>query len=216
MTGPNRLASMPRFVLAAACTFLAGSALAQANLVANPGFETGDFTGWTLTGETRPDHSFVSDPDTYPGWNEWLPHGGNSFAALGAIGSDLVMSQTLATTPGQSYVFSFYLGSDGETPNELTALWNGSVVLSRTNEPETPGHDLIHGPPANAYAGYSFTGVAIGPTTTIQFNSRNRDGWWALDDVSVTLPEPSSLASLGAGILALAGCARHRRRRVRD
>jgi hypothetical protein len=58
--------------------------------------------------------------------------------------------------------------------------------------------------------------VAIGPTTTIQFNSRNRDGWWALDDVSVTLPEPSSLASLGAGILALAGCARHRRRRVRD
>ena len=193
-------------------TFLAGSALAQANLVANPGFETGDFTGWTLAGDTRADHSFVSDPDTYPGWNEWLPHSGESFAALGAIGSDLSMSQTLATTPGQSYVFSFYLGSDGETPNEFTALWNGSVVFAQTNEPETPGHDLIHGPPAAAYSEYSFTQVATGPSTAIQFNSRNRDGWWALDDVSVTLPEPSSLASYCAGILALAGCVRYRRR----
>ena len=201
-----------RATAVAACVFAAGPALADTNLVANPGFETGDFTGWTVAGETRPDHSFVSDPDTYPGWDEWLPHNGNSFAALGAIGSDLSLSQTIATTPGQAYTFSFHLGSDGEKPNALTALWNESVVLSRIDEPETPGHDLIHGPPANAYATYSFTRLATGPTTTIQFNSRNRDGWWALDDVSVTLPEPSWLASLGAGILALAGCARHRRR----
>src|SRR4029450_8729935 len=124
---------------------------------------------------------------------------------------DLSMSQTLATTPGQTYVFSFYLGSDGETPNELTALWNGSVVFARPNESETPSDDLIHGPPASAYFVYSFTQVATGPSTAIQFNSRNRDGWWALDDVSVTLPEPSSLASYCAGILALAGCARYGR-----
>ena len=192
---------------------LAGPASAQ-NLVANPGFESGDFTGWTLTGETRPDHSFVSDEDTYPGWNEWLPHGGDSFAALGAIGADLSLSQTLATSPGESYVFTFYLGSDGEAPNELTARWNGSVVFARTNEPETPGHDLIHGPAAAAYARYAFVAVATGPTTTIQLDSRNRDGWWALDDVSVTpLPEPSGLALSGAGLLAVGGC--HARRRWR-
>ena len=31
-------------------TFFAGAA--QANIVTNPGFETGDFTGWTLSGDT--------------------------------------------------------------------------------------------------------------------------------------------------------------------
>jgi hypothetical protein len=56
--------------------------------------------------------------------------------------------------------------------------------------------------------------VATGPTTTIQFDSRNRDGWWALDDVSVTLPEPASPAAIGACILALAACARVRRSRA--
>jgi hypothetical protein len=200
------------FAASICATFAVWPALA-ANLVANPGFETGDFTGWTLTGETRPDHSFVSDADTYPGWDEWLPHGGDAFAALGAIGSDLSLSQTIATTPGASYRFIFHLGSDGEKPNALVAVWDGTPVLALSDEAETPGHDLIHGPAAAAYALYSFTAVASGPATTIRFDARNRDGWWALDDVSVTeLPEPASLASLGAGILALAACARGRLR----
>lgn len=208
----DRLARASFFAAAAAGALFAAPALAQTNLVVNPGFETGDFTGWTLAGETRPDHSFVSDEDTYPGWNEWLPHSGDSFAALGAIGADLSLSQTFATTPGESYVFSFHLGSDGETPNELRALWNGSAVFARTNEAETPGHDLVHGPAAAAYAVYGFVTVATGPTSTIQLDSRNRDGWWALDDVSVLpLPEPSSSALYAAGILAVAGCAQRRR-----
>ena len=205
-----------RSVLAAVCTFLAGAALADPNLVVNPGFETGDFTGWMLTGETRPDHSFVSDADTDPGWDEWLPHDGAAFAALGAVGSDLSLSQTFATTPGQTYTFSFHLGSDGESPNALTALWDGSTVLALANQPETQGHHLIGGPAAAGYAVYSFTRVASGPTTTIQFDSRNDEGWWALDDVSVTLPEPSSPPSIGAGILALVACAWHRRSRAKD
>jgi hypothetical protein len=197
----------------ALCALAASPALADANLVANPGFESGDFAGWSLAGETRPDHSFVSDADTDPGWDEWLPHGGNAFAALGAIGSDLSLSQTFATTPGASYSFSFYLGSDGETPNALVASWDGAPVLALSDESETPGHDLIHGPAAAAYALYRFTAVASGPTTTIRFDSRNRDGWWALDDVAVTeLPEPSALASVGAGILAVTACARRRSR----
>jgi hypothetical protein len=201
-----------RAAAAALCTLCAAPALADPNLVVNPGFEAGSFTGWTLAGETRPDHSFVSDGDSYPGWNEWLPHGGDAFAALGAIGSELSMSQTFATTPGQSYTFSFHLGSDGETPNAIAVTWNGSPVLALANQPETPGHDLIHGPPAAAYTSYSFTQLAAGPTATIQFDARNDQGWWALDDVSVTeLPEPSSLAASGAGILAVAACARRRR-----
>ena len=42
------------------------------------------------------------------------------FLALGAIGSNLSLSQTFATTPGEINTFSFHLGSDGETPNVIT------------------------------------------------------------------------------------------------
>ena len=193
------------------CALLCAPALADANLVANPGFESGDFGGWTLAGETRPDHSFVSSPTHYPGWDEWLPHGGNSFAALGAIGSSLSLSQTIATTPGESYVFTFHLGSDGETPDSFAATWDGSPVFALTDAPETPGHDLKNGPPAAAYAAHSYQVLATGPTTTIQFTSQNGPGWWAFDDVSVTpLPEPSSLALIAAGILGVAASRRFR------
>ena len=199
----------------ATCTLFAASALADANLVANPGFETGDFTGWTQFGNTRPDHSFVCGPNSYPGWDEWLPHSGNHFAALGAAnGTGLILMQTLATNPGESYVLGFQLGSDGETPNSFAATWNGSIVLQLDDQSETPGHDLVHGPPAAAYRAYHFAVVATGATTTMSLQSQNEQGWWALDDVSVVpFPEPSASASLGAGMLAVIGCARWRGRR---
>lgn len=203
--------------IAAFFSLLAAAAPADANLVANPGFEAADFTGWTVSGgDTRPDHSFVSGPSHYPGWNEWLPRSGDHFAALGAVNGLLDLSQTFATNPGESYLFSFHLGSDGETFNYFCASWNGSVVVELQNQPETPGHDLIHGPPAAAYRAYHFAMVATSPTTSISLLSVNTKGWWAFDDVSVMpLPEPSSLASSGAGILALAACAMHRHRRAK-
>jgi hypothetical protein len=196
---------------------LAGApARADQNLVANAGFESGDFTGWTLAGDSRDDHSFVSTPAHYPGWNEWLPNGGSAFAALGGTGPDAELSQTFATTPGSTYTFSFQLGSDGEKPDHFEASFGGATVLALTDAPETPGHDLIHGPAAAAYTFYHFTQTATGPTTTIRFTAKNEPGWWALDDVSVTdLPEPSPLVGLGAGAWVVAGCARRRARGAR-
>jgi hypothetical protein len=202
----------------ALCALLAGPAFAQTNLIVNPGFETGDFTGWTVGGEDRPDHSFVSSPTHYPGWDEFLPHNGNSFAALGGVGSSVYLYQDFATTPGQTYTFSFHLGSDGETPNEIQVYWNqtgfGLGVFAASDQAETPGHDLIHGPAASAYGVHSYTVTADQPVTRIGFLARNDEGWWALDDVSVTLPEPSSPAGLAAGILVVAGCCSRRRRRA--
>jgi hypothetical protein len=201
-----------RCASALACfTLFAASALADANLIANPGFESGDFTGWAQQGDTRADHSFVAGPGSYPGWNEWLPRSGSHFAALGAVSGGLILSQTFATTPGESYVVGFHLGSDGETPNYFSVTWNGSLVFALDDQAETPGHDLIHGPPAAAYQGHHFSVVATGATTTLSLLSANDQGWWALDDVSVTpLPEPSSLALCAAGILGVAASRRLR------
>jgi hypothetical protein len=202
---------------ASICAFAAWPALADANLVANPGFESGNFTSWTLSGEARPDHSFVSSQGHYPGWDEFLPHGGAAFAALGGVGSDAILSQAFPTTPGETYKVSFQLGSDGETPNQIRVYFSedgfDTGLLTLVNQVETPGHDLIHGPAAAAYTAYSFTVHALFPVSMIAFAARNDEGWWALDDVSVTpMPEPASLASLAAGLLALATCAKGRQR----
>jgi hypothetical protein len=192
------------------CAVLSGPVLAAGNLVTNPGFETGDFTGWTLSGNT-PDNTVVESV----GFDSWLPHGGDFFAALGAQDSDNTLSQTIATTAGQSYTFSWFLGSDGSTPSDFAAFWNGSTVVSLVDAPATPGYSK--GTPTASYAFYSFTEVATGASTVIQFNSRNDVNFWALDDVSVSaVPEPSSLVLSAMCILTVAAFARRRRCRAKD
>jgi hypothetical protein len=85
-------------------TLMIGGPASAQNLVANPGFETGDFTGWTQGGNTGA--TFV----TAGPFDGFLPHSGNFFAALGPVGSDGTLSQDLATTPGHSYTFKLVLG----------------------------------------------------------------------------------------------------------
>ena len=63
-------------------TFFAGAA--QASTITNPGFETGDFTGWALSGDT----SFTSV-------DNFSPHSGSFGAFLGTSGSTGSITQTL-------------------------------------------------------------------------------------------------------------------------
>ena len=194
------------------CMVLSEPVLAGGNLVANPGFETGDFTGWTLTGTS----DAVGDTVVASaGFNSWLPNSGTFFAALGALGSDSTLSQTIATTAGQSYTFSWFLGSDGSTPSDFSAFWNGSTILSLVDAPATPGY--TRGTSTASYAFYSFTEVATSASTVIQFNSRNDQNFWALDDISVSVPavpEPSSLVLSAIAALTLAGYVGRLRRRA--
>ncbi len=61
------------------------SASAQ-NLVANSGFETGDFTGWTVTGSTV--HTFVTGPNLYGSGRGPTPYSGNYQAVFGNFASE--------------------------------------------------------------------------------------------------------------------------------
>lgn len=117
------------------------------NLVVNCGFETADFTGWTQSGNTGVTSVSTTAPYLFSG----------SFGAqLGPQGSDGYLSQTLdgntfsfqfrqdpafwgldsvvvapiAYLGGGQDVFSvsFWLYSDGGTPNDFTVLWNGVDV----------------------------------------------------------------------------------------
>lgn len=160
------------------------------NLITNCGFETGDFTGWTQGGNLG-----------YTGVTGF-PNSGNYSAYLGPVGSDGTLSQNFGANT-TLYNASFYLYSDGGTPNDFTVYWNGVDV----------GPDLVDAG-GFGYTLFSATipGLSGVGANTITFSFRQDPAYWYLDDVVVTgaVPEPGSLMLFGSGILGLAGVIRRK------
>lgn len=148
------------------------------SFLVNGGFETGDFSGWTRSGN-QGFTSVTSSPSNV--------RSGTFAAFLGPIGSDGVLSQTLATTPGKTYIVSFSIQSDGGFVNDFNASWGGIQFFSQTNIPRGTGQ----------YETFTFTEVAQGPSTLLQLGFRNDPGFLGLDDVSVIADPP--LYFLGSG-----------------
>ena len=145
----------------------------------NPGFETGNFTGWTQIGDT-----------TFTGVDALSAHSGSFGANLGPIGPLGFISQDLATVAGATYDLTFWLANIADrvgnvTPNHFEASWNGSVI---------PASVLDNAAPAFPYTQFAFTGLlATGSTTALQFGFRHDPAGWWFDDVSVTLSAPSGV-----------------------
>jgi hypothetical protein len=181
-------------ILVAALLALSPNNIAHANLITNPGFETGDFSGWARSGN----QGFTS-VTTAP-----FARSGTFGAALGPIGSDGFLSQAFPTVPGDVYIVSFSLQSDGGLPNDFNASWAGTQFFSQTNIP------------GGEYLTYTFTEVAPGASTILQFGFRNDPGFLGLDDVVVNpTPEPTTMLLLGTTMAGL-GLARWRQWRRRQ
>lgn len=165
------------------------------NLIVNGGFETGDFTGYDLANIGATSVSSF-------GFGPYVPHDGAFFAALGNVGNDAQIGQTFSDVSGATYLLSFFLASDGATPNDFSTWIDGVPVMGE--------NDI----PASDYVGYSFAFTGTG-SDTITFLSRNDPSYLSLDDISVStadspVPEPSSLVCLGTGLVAITGLARRR------
>jgi hypothetical protein len=154
-----------------------------ANIVTNGSFETGDFTGWTQTGNTG--FTGVTCPGGAPD--------GNCFAFFGPIGSTGGITQNLTTVAGATYEIEFSFESDGGTPNSFSASFGGVTLINQTNIPNSGGFDT-----------FSFEVVATGTSTALTFLFRDDPGFLFLDAVSVTgVPEPATLVLVGIGLVGL-------------
>ncbi|HVK42873.1 MAG TPA: PEPxxWA-CTERM sorting domain-containing protein [Phenylobacterium sp.] len=178
------------FTLAAA----PGFAAAGTNLVANGGFETGDFSGWTTNAVSYP-QNIVSNPvrdGLFAAQIEGYAHGPNT------------LSQLVSTTSGQSYSLSFWYLQSAYVPNGLSVSWNGSNIFSSTNE-------LL-----GAYQQFSATVLGSGSDALV-FTAYNDSSFTFLDAVSVfgavsAVPEPATWAMMIVGFGAAGSMARRSRR----
>jgi len=163
----------------------------QFNLYAgNGGFETGDFTDWTLIGDT--DYNFVlagddadvAGEEAFPGEPDGVfVHSGLYGAYLGESPDNGSLSQTVTTTANGLYLVSFWLTCipyQGETaPNGFDAKWNGSAFFAGTNLP------------AFGWTNLQYLVSSTGTSGTLEFDFNNTPGAFGLDDVSVqTAPGP--------------------------
>jgi hypothetical protein len=176
------------------------------NLVLNGNFATGDFTDWTLSGNLSNPYYGVSQ-STSPPDTGIPPLGAAYYAYLGPDPPPTFLSQTITTTPGAEYTFSFYVSHstyDGVADAEFTASFGSDEVF-----------DTI-ATPIPTWTLESYTVLATTPTILVQFSSVSPPGYYYLDDVSVTpytassgVPDvASTFGLLGAALAGLSGLRR--------
>lgn len=180
---------MRRVLSVLTLVLLGGAGPARGDYLVNGGFQTGDFTGWSVSGP---------GPFVLPG----LGYTGDNGAVLSTLGSPVTLSQTVTTPTGAPLDLTFYLAGDGTTPNTLQVSFGGNVLLDQT--------DL----PGQAYTAYTFAVTPTSTSSVLQFSFQDDDGFFTLSDVGLSgvaaVPEPGSLDLLVLGAVLLGGFVRRR------
>ena len=147
--------------------------MSSGNLIANGNFATGDFTDWTLGGN-----------DTNALHLNQCPRCQHLCGRFDSSGADATLSQTIATTAGQTYTLSFWLNMQDGSANNFSALWDGQAVLSLTNVVNSSG-----------YTEYTYVVTATSSTSTLEFSAAGSP--WFVDNVSLTatVPTPPVISS---------------------
>lgn len=175
-----------------------------ANVITNGGFETGDFTGWSQSGNKfNTGVTSALCPGGIPA--TCLPHSGSFAAYFGDTPAGI--SQTVVTDPAATYTLDFWVkmfgsGDPPATPNEFQVVWNGNILT-----------DIVNSADGN-WEHMTFSGLSASSSSTLAFNISDFADWIGLDDVTLdgvsSAPEPATISLLGLGI-ALAAVLRRSR-----
>jgi hypothetical protein len=142
------------------------------SLVQNGGFESGDFSGWTESGNFS--SCFIATGTNYA-------RSGKYGAQIGPDGSLGYLSQIITTSPGQPYLISLWLDSpDGKNPNEFVVNWNGTNLFDEVNLKKFGWTNLQ----------FLVTGTAT--NAILEFGFADNVSFLGLDDISVA-PVPAPL-----------------------
>jgi hypothetical protein len=154
------------------------------NVIVNPGFETGNFSGWTV----------VPDPyGTYFGVGG-RPHSGRYAAYFGSYWGRDDIYQNVPTTPGHTYRISYWVANDGSAYGsgwtEIRSSWGGAVLEDLFPDRAFP------------YQQHTFNVAATSTSTQFRIGGYGYLYFWHLDDVSVTDTTPAGAVgvALGTGI----------------
>ncbi len=168
--------------MVAGSTAFVAPAQASAALLVNGGFESGDFAGWTGTGDTTFNGVQCAGPGS-------AVYEGNCSAFFGPFlsvgGIEQVVDFGRAGVP---WNLSFAFQADGGSPSSLTVLFGGRTLLSLTD------------PAAGDFTLYRFSGVSTEAAQTLAFDFVDPPGFLSLDAVSLAVPEPSTVGLLGVGL----------------
>ena len=146
-------------------------------IAVNGGFETGDMTGWSFSPGVSADNLFLGGEL------------GNYTAILPSPSGFL--EQDVATTAGQHYTLSFYIGGDSEAgSSSITVFWDGATILAQSD-------------PAAGFHHYTFdvVGDASDPTTQLFFDFNTDGAGLFVDQVSVS-PTPGPATETTSGSIA--------------
>lgn len=168
--------------------------------LSNPGFETGDFTGWTVVNGVWEVTSYggnVGYEGTYYAWAQALGDpAGNSYT--GVLESETFTINALA-------INFLGVGHDhsglNEARIELVRTSDGSVL--RTASP----------PNMDSFSSYSWdVSDLLGVQVKIRGTDASTSGWVGFDAFTFTpVPEPTSIIALSAGLVTLVGLRRRRK-----